>query len=94
MYIGGSYRNSFNHVFHEGRDAIDDELDSLKHFPYYFDDNITCANTNSKMFTILSINCASINAKIDQIKIKLQQLENNGTHVHGCLMDPIYHVTN
>ena len=53
----------------------------IKHSPYYFDDNIKGANINFQMFTIINLNCASIKATIDQIKIKLQQLENNGTHV-------------
>ena len=44
-------------------------------------------NINSKMFTILSLNCASINAKIDQIKIKIQQLENNGTNVSAVCIE-------
>ena len=39
------------------------------------------------MFTILSLNCASINAKIDQIKIKLQQLDNNGTNLNAVYME-------
>ena len=36
----------------------------------------------------MSLNCASINAKIDEIKIKLQEINNNGTEIHAlCLQE-------
>ena len=40
------------------------------------------------MFNILNLNCQSINAKFDQINIKLQELKNNGYEFSAiCLQE-------
>ena len=37
---------------------------------------------------ILSLNCASINTKFDELNIKTQQIHNNGTEIHAiCLQE-------
>ena len=43
---------------------------------------------NTGIFKIMSLNCASINAKIDEIKIKLLEIQYNGTEIHAlCLQE-------
>ena len=40
------------------------------------------------MLTFLSLNCASIDAKFDQLTIKLQQLKNNGVDITAiCIQE-------
>ena len=56
---------------------------------YYPDGNIPKAvDINANTFNILSLNCATLNAKFDELKIKLQQIHNNGTEIHAiCLQE-------
>ena len=44
----------------------------------YFDDTslVKKLSTKTNSFNVLSLNCQSINAKIDQLKIKLKQWKN------------------
>ena len=68
-------------------DKSTDEFDLIKHSPYYPDGNIPKGGSiNTGILNILSLNCASINAKIDEIKIKLQEINNNGTEIHALCM--------
>ena len=64
-------------------------MDLIQHSPYYPDGNIPKAKSiNANVFNVLSLNCASINAKIDEIKIQIQQINNNGTEIHAiCLQE-------
>ena len=53
----------------------ENEPEIIKHSPYY--NNPSLNNLFLKkgsLFNILSLNCQSINAKFDQINIKLQEL--------------------
>ena len=73
MHIGGLPVNSSTHILNQNNDRHDNgELEVITHSPYYFNDDITCrANDKSNLLTFLSLNCASINAKFDQLIIKL-----------------------
>ena len=64
-------------------------MDLIQHSPYYPDGIIPKAKSiNANVFNVLSLNCANINAKIDEIKIKIQQIHNNGTEIHAiCLKE-------
>ena len=91
--IGGLHINSLNYILNKNndtnRDNLNGEPELIQHSPYYYDDKITTwTTTESNTFTILSLNCASINAKFDEILIKLRQLKNKGTDINIiCLQE-------
>ena len=71
---GGNNVNSLNHILEFDSD---DDLHLLQQSQYFDDESLVkqlAKKTNT--FKILSLNCQSINAKIDQLKIKLQQYKN------------------
>ena len=70
-------------------DIIDVEPDIMQHSSYHDDDSLTDVfEAKSDVFSILSLNCQSLNAKIDQINIKLQQLKSNGHEFSAiCLQE-------
>ena len=92
-HIGCLHINSLNYILNKNndtnRDNLNGEPELIQHSPYYYDDKITTwTTTESNTFTILSLNCASINAKFDEILIKLRQLKNNGTDINIiCLQE-------
>ena len=60
-------------------DTIDVEPDINQHSSYRDDASLTnLFEARTYVFSILSLNCQSLNANIDQINIKLQQLKSNG----------------
>ena len=61
----------------------------IKHSPYYNDHNLNnLFLKKGNIFNILSLNSQSINAKFDQINIKLQELKNNGYEFSAiCLQE-------
>ena len=72
MHIGGLSQNSLSCIFNQNdnSDKSADDIDLIVHSPYYYDGNIPKGESiNSGIFNIMSLNCASINAKIDEIKI-------------------------
>ena len=86
MHIGGLTQNYLTYIFNQNDDLdkSTDEFDLIKHSPYYPDGNIPKGGSiNTGIFNMLSLNCASINAKIDEIIIKLQDIHNNGTEIHA-----------
>ena len=91
MHIGGLSQNSLSYIFNQNdnSDKSADEIDLIVHSPYYSDGNIPKGESiNTGIFNIMSLNCASINAKIDEIKIKLLEIHNNGTEIHAlCLQE-------
>ena len=71
---GGNNVNSLNHILEFDSD---DELHLLQKSQYFDDESLVKQLTKkTNTFKILSLNCQSINAKIDQLKIKLQQYKN------------------
>ena len=57
---------------------------------YYFDDVklMNESNNNRDQFNILSLNCQSINAKVDQITLKLAQYKDGGCEFDAiCLQE-------
>ena len=72
MHIGGLCQNSLTYIFNQNNnsDKSADEIDLIVHSPYYADGNIPKGESiNTGIFNIMSLNCASINAKIDDIKL-------------------------
>ena len=70
-------------------DNLNGEIELIKHSSYYPDGNIPNAvNINANTFNIPSLNCSNLNAKFDELNIKLQQIHNNGTEIHAiCLQE-------
>ena len=56
---------------------MDGEPVTLKHSSYIDDDELIETQNERKSFTILSLNCQSLNAKIDEIKILVETLKYN-----------------
>ena len=56
---------------------------------YYDDDSLNnLFKDKGNSFCILSLNCQSINAKFDQLNIKIQQLKSNGYEFSAiCLQE-------
>ena len=70
---GGININSLDNIL--PRD-IDAELQFLKTSHYYDDRSLADEFSNKiNSFNILGLNCQSINAKVDELKIKLHQLK-------------------
>ena len=68
---------------------IDVEPDVMQHSSYHDDASLSnLFEARADVFSIVSLNCQSINAKIDQINIKLQQLKSNGHEFSAiCLQE-------
>ena len=80
-HFGGVNANSLCQLLNnnDDNDHQDDEPNIMQISSYYDDDslnNLFKDKVNS--FSILSLNCQSINAKFDQLNIKVQQLKSNG----------------
>ena len=74
MHFGGLEKNSLIHILntiHEDQDTNDEAPVLIRHSSYYNDVKLTNElNNNCDKFNILSLNCESINAKIDQLRLK------------------------
>ena len=68
---------------------IDVEPDVIQHSSYHDDASLSnLFEARADVFSILSLNCQSINAEIDQINIKLQQLKSSGHEFSAiCLQE-------
>ena len=80
--IGGMEVNSLTHklksLTDENVESVSSEPQIIQLSPYYdMGDLITTLQTKKNQFTILSLNCASLNAKFDQIKILVENLKQN-----------------
>ena len=75
-------------------DIIDVEPDIMQHSSYHDDDasltNLFEARVDVFSIIVLSLNCQTLNAKIDQINIKLQQLKSNGHEFCAICLQEIW----
>ena len=82
MQFGGLQRNSLNYLLNSHNDKHDlnnIELETIKHSSYYGDQKLSNELiSNPNYFNILSLNCESLNAKFDQLQIKILHLLRNG----------------
>ena len=71
--IGLNEKYSLSHLLDRISPVIDNETTLIEHSKYYNDVKFknVLQNTNSKI-SILSLNCQSINAKFDKLKLFLQ----------------------
>ena len=88
MHFGGLEQNSLIHILntiHEDQDTNDEAPVLIRHSSYYNDVKLTNElNNNRDKFNILSLNCESINTKIDEIRLKLAHYKEG-----GCEFDAI-----
>ena len=80
--FGGMEANSLVHKLKSLTDESDEPLDSepslIQLSSYFSIEDLTIAlQAKKNQFTILSLNCASLNAKFDQIKILVENLKAN-----------------
>ena len=80
-HFGGVNANSLCQLLNnnDDNDHQDDEPNIMQISSYYDDDSLNnLFKDKENSFSILSLNCQSINAKFDQLNIKVQQLKSNG----------------
>ena len=79
--FGGENTNSLCQLLNnnDDNDYPDDEPNIVQMSSYYDDDSLNnLFKDKGNAFCILGLNCQSINAKFDQLNIKVQQLKSNG----------------
>ena len=78
--FGGVDANSLCQLLNNNdNDHPDDEPNIVQLSSYYDDDSLNnLFKDKGNSFCILSLNCQSINAKFDQLNIKVQQLKSKG----------------
>ena len=77
--------NSLVDLLSEEQDDSDDIPTLFQHSPYYDNEAfIEILKTKSDSFSLLSLNCCSLNAKFDQLQIYVDMIEQS-----GCKLDAI-----
>ena len=68
----------------------DNEIEVINQSPYFDDEHlIKCQPNNHNSFLIFSLNCQSLNAKFDEIKIQIETFWNSVCEISAfCLQDP------
>ena len=83
--IGGTNMNSLLNVLGTSQNENLNEPILIKQSPYFDSDEIIAYLKNKQnQFTVISLNCESLNAKIDELNIFLDNLSS-----HGCLPSAI-----
>ena len=82
---GGSVANDLNSVLESNN--IDDDIDLSSHSPYLtFKQLPNYVSQINKDFSILTLNCQSINAKFDQIFILIDELQKKDNFRFTCIL--------
>ena len=77
--FGGIKNNSLDYIFKMDMNDEDGELDVFHQSPYFDDDDLIINIKNKQdKFIVLTLNCQSLNAKIDEIIIRLDILRKMG----------------
>ena len=92
LHFGGLNTSSLIRVLNQDDDnegAADDGLETIQHSSYYSTSTLINELADKKdSFNILSLNCGSINAKIDQLMITLNEYKHSGCNFHAiCLQE-------
>ena len=91
--FGGMINNSLHHLLNNNlamhNENTADELEIMQHSSHHDDHSLhTIFKNKSNCFSIPSLNCQSLNAKFDQINIKVQQLKSKGYEFSAiCLQE-------
>ena len=90
-HIGDVHQHSLKYLLDDEQNPADhDVLDIIKHSPYTDEENIMADLTiKHNDFTILSLNCQILSAKIDGLKIILTNGENNCKIGAICLQESL-----
>ena len=75
-------QNSFPHLLETMNPESEEEANLIEHYEYFNNDELQATfRTNSQKLSILNLNCQSINAKFDKIKLFLECIDNNSNPV-------------
>ena len=87
--------NEINLLTHLLNTEDTDELNIIRHSPYYSDDDLLQSSTFHKNgLSILSLNCQSLHAKFDNIKSLIDKFAANNCPLQVlCLQESWFHLT-
>ena len=75
-------QNSFPHLLETMNPESEEEANLIEHSEYFNNDELQATfRTNSQKLSILNLNCQSINAKFDKLKLFLECIDNNSNPV-------------
>ena len=88
LHFRGLERNSLTQLVNQIQDN-DGEMDIIGHSAYYDNDKLINEMTNKRnSYKIISLNCQSINAKIDNLKLVLNQYADSDCELQAiCLQE-------
>ena len=86
--FGGTQSNSLTHIVQEEHSDIDDSFRFVQSNYYTHDDFVTTAANFMEHFSVLSLNCQSLNAKFDSLTLLTEELrEQNFQFSAICLQE-------
>ena len=88
-FVNGVQLDMMNSLTHLLNTAESEELNAIQHSPYFGDDELINSNVHDKYtFSIVSLNCQSLHAKLDYIKVLVDKFINNNTPIQVlCLQE-------
>ena len=89
LNIGLTEENSLSHLLDQICPEIENETNLLKHSKYYNDVDFKSVlhNASSSKISMLSLNCQSINAKFDKLKIFLDDVNKGHPIAAICIQE-------
>ena len=86
--FGGTQSNSLTHIVQEEHSDIDDSFRFVQSNYYTHDDFVTTAANFMEHFSVLTLNCQSLNAKFDSLTLLIEELrEQNFQFSAICLQE-------
>ena len=86
--FGGTQSNSLTHIVQEEHSDIDDSCRFVQSNYYTHDDFVTTAANFMEHFSVLTLNCQSLNAKFDSLTLLIEELrEQNFQFSAICLQE-------
>ena len=77
-FVNGVQLDAINSLTHLLYTAESKKLNAIQHSPYFGDDELINSNVYDKYtFSIVSLNCQSLHAKFDYIKVLVDKFINN-----------------
>ena len=88
-FVNGVQLDTMNSLTHLLNTAESEELNAIQHSPYFGDDELINSNVHDKYtFSIVSLNCQSLHAKFDYIKVLVDKFINNNAPIQVlCLQE-------
>ena len=89
-FVNGVQLDTMNLLTHLLNTAESEELNAIQHSPYFGDDELINSNVHDKYtFSIVSLNCQSLHAKFDYIKVLVDKFMNNNAPIQNTLFTRI-----